>query len=197
MKKVFIAIFIIFFYINSTSTFSKSISDIVEIKLLDNLDDERGFCIDIRGHKYKAKIKKGLQAHTCYSYQGMISVDQGLDFEEFKFKKLFFPHFDVCVNSTNVKSSSILSLIKCHNAQEFEFNLDNTIRLRKNSSLCLTVANEDSKNGGGGSPVHLIRNLSLEACSEENSIYQTWGVRRFMNGSIFLEKISNYFEDVN
>ena len=34
--------------------------DLVEIKLLHNLDDKRGFCIDIKGHKFKAKIKKGL-----------------------------------------------------------------------------------------------------------------------------------------
>ena len=53
-------------------------SELVEIHLLDNLDDERGFCIDIKGHKSRASIEKGLQAHTCYSYQGHISIDQGL-----------------------------------------------------------------------------------------------------------------------
>ena len=52
-------------------------SELVEIHLLDNLDDERGFCIDIKGHKSRASIDKGLQAHTCYSYQGQISIDQG------------------------------------------------------------------------------------------------------------------------
>ena len=50
---------------------------IVEIYFLDLMDDQRGFCIDIRGHKSKAKIDSGLQAHTCYSYQGSIAVDQG------------------------------------------------------------------------------------------------------------------------
>jgi len=29
----------------------------VEIYLLNQLDDPRGFCIDIRGHKLKAKIE--------------------------------------------------------------------------------------------------------------------------------------------
>jgi len=42
--------------------------DGVEVYLLNKLDDTKGFCIDIRGHKLKAKIDKGLQAHTCYSY---------------------------------------------------------------------------------------------------------------------------------
>ena len=53
--------------------------DNVEIYLLNQLDDPRGFCIDIKGHKFKAQINKGLQAHTCYSYQGEISPDQGFN----------------------------------------------------------------------------------------------------------------------
>ena len=44
--------------------------DSIEIYLLNQLDDSRGFCIDVKGHKLKAQINKGLQAHTCYSYQG-------------------------------------------------------------------------------------------------------------------------------
>ena len=47
---------------------SSQSDDNVEIYLLNQLDDPRGFCIDIRGHKLKAKIDKGLQVHTCYSY---------------------------------------------------------------------------------------------------------------------------------
>jgi hypothetical protein len=37
------------------------------------------------------------------------------------------------------------------------FDEDNTIRLKGNTNLCLTVAKEESRKGGGGSPVHLIR----------------------------------------
>ena len=84
----------------------------VEIYSLDQLDDQRGFCIDIRGHKSKAEINSGLQAHTCYSYQGTIAVDQG-----------------------------------------------------------------KSKKGGGGSPVHLTRNLSMELCSDTPQAFQMWGAR--------------------
>ena len=52
---------------------------IVEFYSLDQIGDQRGFCIDIRGHKSKAKVDSGLQAHTYYSYQGSIAVDQGFD----------------------------------------------------------------------------------------------------------------------
>ena len=33
--------------------------ELIEIQLMHKLDDLRGFCIDIRGHKERAKIKKG------------------------------------------------------------------------------------------------------------------------------------------
>ena len=38
--------------ITASVVWSKSRFDLVEIKLLDNLDDKRGFCIDIKGHKF-------------------------------------------------------------------------------------------------------------------------------------------------
>ena len=67
---------------------SKSEVKLVEIKLINNIDDKRGFCVDIKGHKNRAKIERGLQAHTCYSYQGDIAVDQGLDANKLKQKVL-------------------------------------------------------------------------------------------------------------
>ena len=53
--------------------------ELIEIQLMHKLDDSRGFCIDIRGHKERAKVKKGLQVHTYYSYKGQISVHQAFD----------------------------------------------------------------------------------------------------------------------
>ena len=53
--------------------------NLAEVQLVSKLDDLRGYCIDIRGHKERAKVQRGLQAHTCYSYQGQIGVDQAFD----------------------------------------------------------------------------------------------------------------------
>ena len=50
-----------------------------EIYLLNTLNDSRGYCIDMKGYKTNANINSSLQAHSCYSYQGEISVDQGFD----------------------------------------------------------------------------------------------------------------------
>ena len=182
----------IFPYITTSVVLGKTDFDLVEIKLIHNLDDKRGFCIDIKGYKSRAKIERGLQAHTCYSYQGEIAIDQGLDANKLKKKELFFPNFDVCVHPSSYNNSQSLTLIKCKNSQEFIFNEDNTIRLKDNTNLCLTVAKEESRKGGGGSPVHLIRNLSMQKCNKDNSIYQNWIIRHFKKGDIFKEKISKF-----
>jgi len=190
MKELTTLITILFISFLSSPSWSKSEVDLVEIKLLNNLDDKRGFCIDIKGHKFRAKISRGIQAHTCYSYQGEIAVDQGLDANKLKQKQLFFPYFDVCVHPTSSKNPLNLNLLKCDNTEEFVFSEDNTIRLKNNTNLCLTVAEGNSRKGGGGSPIHLIRNLSMQTCNQQNSVYKTWGIRGFKKGKVFTKKIS-------
>ena len=192
MKLINTLLTILFISLLSSPSWSESEVHLVELKLLNNLDDKRGFCIDIKGHKRKAKISRGIQAHSCYSYQGKIAVDQGLDANRLKQKQLFFPYFDVCAHPASSNNPLNLNLIKCRKTQEFVFIEDNTIRLKNNKNLCLTVAKGNSRNGGGGSPLHLIRNLSLQTCNEQKSIYKTWGIRGFKKGLLFTEEISKF-----
>ena len=159
---------------------SSQADDNVEIYLLNQLDDPRGFCIDIRGYKLKAKIDKGLQAHTCYSYQGEISPDQGFSSLKLTKNQFILPAFNVCMEASSLTSSTNLRLRKCdrNKFQNFELSNKNKIRLISNRKLCLTVDQGQSKKGGGGSPVHLMRNLSLELCAESLNLYQAWGIRK-------------------
>ena len=159
---------------------SSQSDDNVEIYLLNQLDDPRGFCIDIRGHKLKAKIDKGLQAHTCYSYQGEISPDQGFSSHKLTKNQFILPSFNVCMEASSLTPSANLRLRKCdrNKLQNFEWSNENKIYLIGNRKLCLTVDQGQSRKGGGGSPVHLMRNLSLELCAESLNSYQAWGVRK-------------------
>ena len=154
--------------------------DSAEIYLLNQLDDPRGFCIDIKGHKFKAQINKGLQAHTCYSYQGEISPDQGFNSRKLTKNQFILTSFNVCMEASSLTPSAHLRLRKCNRnkLQNFEWSDKNKIHLISSRKLCLTVDQEQSKKGGGGSPVHLIRNLSLELCAESLNPYQTWSVRK-------------------
>ena len=72
MRKLILSFYLLFLIPNIV------LREIVEIYSINQMDDDRGFCIDIRGHKSKAKVNRGLQAHTCYSYQGEVAIDQGL-----------------------------------------------------------------------------------------------------------------------
>ena len=85
----------------------------VEIHLIDLLDEDRGYCLDIKGFKSRAKIERGLQAHTCYSYQGNIAVDQAFDSFVFEKNRFYLPAFDVCVTAESMALAGSLKLQEC------------------------------------------------------------------------------------
>ena len=152
----------------------------VEIHLIDSLDEDRGYCIDIKGYKSKAKIDRGLQAHTCYSYQGNIAVDQVFDSIRLSENGFYMPAFDVCVKAESMRLTASLKLKECRDdkLQKFRWDEKGRIYLKENPSLCITAAQGDATKGGGGSPIHLIRNLSLEYCSDLLQSFQQWGLRK-------------------
>ena len=156
--------------------------DPVEIHLIDQLDEYRGYCLDIKGYKAKAKIKQSLQAHTCYSYQGEIAVDQGFDPFKLTKNEFYLPTFSVCMEAKSLTASAPLRLRKCNYSklQHFTWDKSGRIRTTNEQTLCLTIAQGKSQKGGGGSPVHLKRNLTLEPCSKTLKNFQIWGVTKIL-----------------
>ena len=152
--------------------------EFAEVYLLNNLNDSRGFCVDMTGYKTNADVNKALQAHSCYSYQGSVSVDQGFDVSKISDGEFNLPFFNVCMEVENAESSSGLILRGCDKnpKQQFVFEDDGKIKPVNDLSLCLT-ASGDYREGGGGSPVHLIRDLFLSACDPSFSSRQSWGIR--------------------
>ena len=173
MRKPTLSIYLLFLIPNIVS------GEIVEIYSLNQMDDDRGFCIDIRGHKSKAKVNRGLQAHTCYSYQGEVAVDQGFESSKLIENQFHLPAFNVCMKAASVTASASLQLTKCRDGQlqRFEWDKEGRIHLMDDENLCLTVAQGEARKGGGGSPVHLIRNLSMEICSDRLKLFQRGGMR--------------------
>ena len=94
--------------------------------------------------------------------------------------QFILPSFNVCMEASSLTSSTNLRLRKCdrNKLQNFEWSNKNKIRLIGDRKLCLTVSQEQSKKGGGGSPIHLMRNLSLELCSKSLDPYQAWNTRK-------------------
>ena len=156
----------------------RGFAETVEVYLLNNLNDTRGFCIDMAGYKTNADVNKALQTHSWYSYQGSVSVDQGFDVSKISNGEFILPFFNVCMEVENAETSSGLILRGCDKSpkQQFVFEDDGKIKLVNDPGLCLT-ASDDYREGGGGSPVHLIRDLSLSACDTSFSSRQGWGLR--------------------
>jgi hypothetical protein len=180
MKKIFLTILTYLSLLSPHVVLSETRSDRVEIYLLNQLDDHRGYCTDIKGYKLKAKLNLGLQAHTCYSYQGEIAVDQGFDSLKLTKNQFFLPAFDVCMEAASITAAANIRLSNCRyeKLQAFKWDNKGRIHLISNIKLCLTVAQGQSKKGGGGTPVHLMRSLSLELCSDPLKPYQVWGIRK-------------------
>ena len=131
-------------------------SELVEIYLLDNLDDERGFCIDIKGHKSRASIENGIQAHTCYSYQGQVSIDQCFKKQNLTNSVFLYSRIFICmkVKSINFKYETILS--KCDN-----MDLNNLAFSESDSNtrqiILPSVVENSLRKGKGGSPIHKMK----------------------------------------
>jgi hypothetical protein len=154
-------------------------SELIEIQLMDKLDETRSFCIDIKGYKERAKVHRGLQAHTCYSYQGQLGVDQAFDKGLVQFGKFYMPAFDVCMEAENHIEGASLMLKACNNTaiQKFDFNSKNQIKVFGKYDLCVAVEPGDSRQGGGGMPPHLIRTLQLKSCSQTDFKYTAWKIK--------------------
>ncbi len=150
---------------------------IVEIMLGANLDEARGYCLDIAGGKgANAPLDKGLQAHTCYHYTGGILEDQGFDGALISKGQFRISYFGVCMSAQSFTTSSALSLAKCDQSDEQKFLLkpNGYLVTQKAPELCVTVSSAKKKEGRGGSPVHVMRPLTLESCDDVKKTYQAW-----------------------
>ncbi len=175
----FLGLIMLAVLIGAPLTVPAQAGETVEVLLVDRLDEPRGFCLDIRGYKQRARVDRGLQAHSCYSYQGQIGVDQGFDTAAIKAGRFHMPGFDVCMTASGSQASARLGLAKCDGSapQGFSLAANGEIVAKSAPELCVTVAGGDSREGGGGQPVHLIRGLTLENCDAGRAKYQRWRVR--------------------
>lgn len=153
-------------------------ASIVEVPLIDKLDEPRGFCLDIVGSQQKANPSRGLQAHTCYSYQGKIAVDQGFDAVGIKSGAFRLPRFEVCMTSTGQTGSPPM-LQPCDGTAQQHFRLNSAGRIvpQSETSLCVSVSEAPSVPGARGTPPHLIRRLTLQSCDSRLDRYQKWRIR--------------------
>ncbi len=151
----------------------------VEVTLVDRLDEPRGFCFDTLGFQAEARPEDGLQTHSCYSYQGQLAVDQTFDGDLIPAGTFRLIEFDLCMTLAGTSAGSKFALEPCDGSelQQFEHRANGRVVAAAAPGNCVTAGEGPSRHGGGGDPVHLIRDLTLQVCDASRDARQQWRPR--------------------
>lgn len=148
-----------------------------EIKLIDPMEDSRGWCVDLFAHLTGAQPIGGFQGHSCFLYMGNgPTEDQGFLMDAFANDQTFrLWHFDMCMTLNDPNPGSFVATEDCTgvDAQKFDWKDTGEIVPVATPDLCLTLG-DLPVTGGGAVPIHLIRRLSFETCNPEIAIRQRW-----------------------
>ena len=151
----------------------------VEITLVERFDEARGFCFDTLGFQTRARPEEGLQTHSCYSYQGQLAVDQAFDADMIADGVFRIIDFDLCMTARELTTGATFALEPCdgRDTQQFEHRPNGKVMAVAAPGNCVTAGKGPSRHGGGGTPVHVIRDLSLEVCDGSRDPHQRWRTR--------------------
>ncbi|MGI9259124.1 MAG: ricin-type beta-trefoil lectin domain protein [Gammaproteobacteria bacterium] len=153
---------------------------LTELKLQSPLEETRGWCVDLFAHLTGGLPIGGFQGHNCFSYMGNgVTEDQGFDLEQINEDgEIRIVYFDRCMTLNEPNAGSFVAAEPCNDgpAQQFAVQADGRIVPEAAPDLCLTMGS-DSVPGGGGNPIHLIRKLSFETCSDDAAERQQWEFR--------------------
>ncbi|KXF83349.1 RICIN domain-containing protein [Enterovibrio coralii] len=109
------------------------------IKLVDPLDEEEFYCLDITGHKTSLKLDDPLQAHTCKK----ASDDQLFVLEQSTLK---MPAYDRCLTAAGSSNTSLpgstLLVRECNGGVTQNFSVLESGKVQlEGSDLCIAAGN--------------------------------------------------------
>jgi hypothetical protein len=136
------------------------------------LDEPRGYCIDIRGQAAALRINEPLQGHTC-------KVSQWVDmlFDDVRITadaQLYMPEYDLCLAAQAAEAGAGLVLETCAGGalQSWSHSASGNVVLTGSPELCVTLGAEAGINAGG--PGYVRRSLALAPCDAAAVDRQTW-----------------------
>jgi len=154
-------------------------AETVEVALKGKLDTTTNeYCFDIMGGGQNVDPSRGLQAHTCYSYQGKLGADQAVTVVDLENGQFNIVGYDVCVTMSSLEEGASVALAECtdNELQQFEFDFADAGQINPLSApdMCVTIGDETSY---GMAVRHQIRTLSLEKCTDGLAERQVWFTR--------------------
>ena len=183
MRNMYSAIFCIALIFGSSSVAAQNLA---EIKLIDPLEEKRGWCVDLFAHLTNALPMGGFQGHNCFLYMGNgPTEDQGFDADMFHQGIIRLVYFDVCMTLHEPNTGSFVASEPCTGEDVQKFDIKDTGEIVSVAApdLCLT-AGDRIVTGGGGDPIHLIRGLSFDTCDVEIAARQQWELR-----NVYIESV--------
>ena len=158
----------------------------VEVKLIAPIEEDRGWCLDLRGRMNNAAPVGGVHGHTCDTYSGNGPiVDQAFSMENIQEENIFrlIAFKDKCLTLYEPNEGSFVSMETCdgRDTQAIMMNESGQIIPEMTPKLCLTAGSVVLP-GGGGDPLHLMRDISFEACDSDINERQLWEFRAAWNG---------------
>ena len=158
----------------------------VEVKLVEAFEEDRGWCLDVRGGPNNAGLIGGLRGETCHTYFSTVpTADQAFNMENVHENNEFrmTGSSDKCITLYEPAAGSFVSLETCDGraAQKMTFDDAGHIIAGVMPELCLTMSDVVLP-GGGGRPLHLMRDVTFEACDTAIDDRQTWALRAEWTG---------------
>ena len=148
-----------------------AIAEELFLRLHAPLDEPRGFCLDIPGHRAGVRLERPLHAHTCKHH--MWHRDGIFDTAAFERGALHMPEYDLCVDAASSEAGAIVRLKECNASQLQTWHRAASGEVVSGGApeLCLTVGPGPSRPAGAD---HIIRTVRLMPCAPESAERQRW-----------------------
>ena len=140
------------------------------------LDEPRGLCIDIPGHRARVNVDAALVVHTCK--WKIWNRDERFDRQALAKGDLRMPTYGLCLGVEAARDGAKIRLGNCDGAplRRWTF-VDQRLRLTAAMNMCLTIGPEPSELTPGGRRLpsrHVARSLGLAPCMGSASDRQLW-----------------------
>ena len=149
---------------------SPSAAEDVLVRLIAPLDEPRGLCLDIPGHRDRVRVNAPLMVHTCK--WGIWNFDERFDRGRLSSGQLVMPHYNLCLVPR--WPDGRITLSECDSGSQWIFD-SGLLRSASKPDTCITVGAEPSELTRGGRRLpsrHQARSLGLEPC--EGGDRQEW-----------------------
>lgn len=148
----------------------------VFFRLTAPLDEPRGLCLDIPGHKDRVRTDAPLVVHSCK--RGIWNHDERFAAAPLRDGTLRMPAYGLCVGARAARDGAKLVLGACDGSTLRRWRMSGgSVRLAADPALCMTVGPEPSELTPGGRRLpsrHVARSVGLAACDAAAAERQRW-----------------------